>query len=153
MDAKLTAIVGRFAYEGTISEIKPLGEGLINDTYKVKTAEADKPDYVLQRVNHNVFPDVDMVMRNIDAVTTHIRKKLAAEGTPDIDRRVPSTTPSRSRLSIPKAVAPQVVPSVTSRQCLPTYQFSWARPSRTSTTWSSASSNSTMSSSATRLVV
>ena len=87
MNQELTTIVGRFAYEGTISEIKPLGEGLINDTYKVKTAEADKPDYVLQRVNHVVFPDVDMVMRNIDAVTSHIRKKLAAEGVKDIAGR------------------------------------------------------------------
>ena len=96
MNNELTTIVGRFAYEGTVSEIKPLGEGLINDTYKVKTAEADKPDYVLQRVNHNVFPDVDMVMRNIDAVTSHIRKKLAAEGTPDIDRRVLRFIPAKA---------------------------------------------------------
>ena len=95
MDSKLTTIVGRFAYEGTISEIKPLGEGLINDTYKVKTAEQDKPDYVLQRVNHVVFPDVDMVMRNIDAVTSHIRKKLEAEGTPDLDRRVLRFIPAK----------------------------------------------------------
>ena len=85
---QLTSIVGRFAYEGTISEIKPLGEGLINDTYKVKTTEQDKPDYVLQRVNHNVFPDVDMVMRNIEAVTSHIRRKLTQQGVADIDRRV-----------------------------------------------------------------
>ena len=95
MDSKLATIVGRFAYEGTVSEIKPLGEGLINDTYKVKTAEQDKPDYVLQRVNHVVFPDVDMVMRNIDAVTSHIRKKLAAQGTPDIDRRVLRFIPAK----------------------------------------------------------
>ena len=95
MDSKLTAIVGRFAYEGTVSEIKPLGEGLINDTYKVKTAEQDKPDYVLQRVNHNVFPDVDMVMRNIDAVTSHIRKKLAEQGTTDIDRKVLRFIPAK----------------------------------------------------------
>ena len=93
---QLTDIVGRFAYEGTVSEIKPLGEGLINDTYKVKTAEQDKPDYVLQRVNHVVFPDVDMVMRNIDAVTSHIRKKLAAEGVKDIDRRVLRFIPSKA---------------------------------------------------------
>ena len=95
MDPKLTAIVGRFAYEGTVSEIKPLGEGLINDTYKVKTAEQDKPDYVLQRVNHNVFPDVNMVMRNIDAVTSHIRKKLAEQGTKDIDRKVLRFIPAK----------------------------------------------------------
>ena len=95
MNTELTTIVGRFAYEGTVSEIKPLGEGLINDTYKVKTAEADKPDYVLQRVNHVVFPDVDMVMRNIDAVTSHIRKKLEAEGTKDLDRRVLRFIPAK----------------------------------------------------------
>ncbi len=92
---QLTDIVGRFAYEGTISEIKPLGEGLINDTYKVKTAEKDKPDYVLQRVNTAVFPDVDMVMRNIDAVTSHIRKKLTEQDTPDIDRRVLRFIPAK----------------------------------------------------------
>ncbi len=85
---ELKVIVDRFAITGTISEIKPLGEGLINDTYKVVTAEASEPDYVLQRVNHHVFPDVDMVMRNIEAVTSHIRKKLEAAGEDDIERKV-----------------------------------------------------------------
>ena len=84
----LKDIVAKFAIRGTVSEIKPLGEGLINDTYKVKTAEADQPDYVLQRVNDAVFPDVDMVMRNIAAVTSHIRKKLEEKGEDDIDRKV-----------------------------------------------------------------
>lgn len=85
---ELKDIVALFAIRGTVSEIKPLGEGLINDTYKVKTAESDQPDYVLQRVNDAVFPDVDMVMRNIDAVTTHIRKKLEEKGEDDIGRKV-----------------------------------------------------------------
>ena len=85
---ELRNIIEKFAIRGTVSEIKPLGEGLINDTYKVLTAEADQPDYVLQRVNHVVFPDVDMVMRNIDAVTSHIRKKLEEKGEKDIDRKV-----------------------------------------------------------------
>ena len=84
----LTNIVSQFAIKGTVKEIKPLGEGLINDTYKVLTEEADAPDYVLQRVNHNVFPDVDMVMRNIKAVTEHIRGKLEKKGEDDIDRKV-----------------------------------------------------------------
>lgn len=85
---ELNNIVEKFAVRGTISEIKPLGEGLINDTYKVLTAEPDQPDYVLQRVNDVVFPDVDMVMRNIAAVTGHIRKKLEQKGEKDIDRKV-----------------------------------------------------------------
>ena len=47
-------------------------------------------------MNHTVFPDVDMVMRNIDAVTSHIRAKLAAQGTPDIDRRVLRFIPAKA---------------------------------------------------------
>lgn len=96
MSSKLTNITERFAFEGTICEIKPLGEGLINDTYKVKTAETDKHDYVLQRINHHIFPNIEMVMHNIDAVTSHIRNSLAANETPDIDRRVLRFLPTKN---------------------------------------------------------
>ncbi len=92
---KLKNIVAQFAIRGTVSEIKPLGEGLINDTLLVKTAEEDQPNYVMQRVNTNVFPDVDMVMRNIAAVTSHIRKKLEEAGESDIDRKVLTFMPSK----------------------------------------------------------
>lgn len=88
-------IVSKFAIHGTVKEIKPLGEGLINDTYKVITNEADAPDYVLQRVNTAVFPDVDLVMRNIKAVTSHIRQKLEAKSENDIDRKVLTFMPSK----------------------------------------------------------
>ena len=81
-------IVSHFATEGTVSDIRPLGNGLINDTYKVTTGEADAPDYVLQRVNTTVFTDVDMLMDNIAAVTRHIRKILEAANVTDIDRKV-----------------------------------------------------------------
>ena len=88
-------IVSHFAIRGTVSDIKPLGAGLINDTLLVTTAEADAPNYVLQRVNTNVFPDVDLVMRNIYAVTTHIRKKLEVAGETEIDRKVLTFMPSK----------------------------------------------------------
>ena len=88
-------IVSHFAIRGTVSDIKPLGAGLINDTLLVTTAEADAPNYVLQRVNTNVFPDVDLVMRNIYAVTTHIRKKLEGAGETEIDRKVLTFMPSK----------------------------------------------------------
>ena len=93
---ELQAIVAHFDVKGTIAEIKPLGEGLINDTYKVVTQESTAPDYVLQRVNHHVFPDVDMVMRNIDAVTSHIRKKLLEAGEDDIERKVLRFIPTKA---------------------------------------------------------
>ena len=96
MNEKLLTIVDQFAIRGTVAEIKPLGEGLINDTLLVKTAEAEAPNYVLQRVNTNVFPDVDMLMNNIHAVTTHIRKKLEARGEDDIDRKVLTFVPLKA---------------------------------------------------------
>ena len=51
----LSSIVAKFNTQGTITEIKPLGAGLINDTYKVNTQEADAPDYVLQRTTIPFF--------------------------------------------------------------------------------------------------
>lgn len=83
---ELAAIVSQFQINGTVQEIKPLGNGLINDTFKVKT---DGPeDYVLQRVNNAIFQDVDLLQSNIEAVTRHIRGKLEAAGESDIDRKV-----------------------------------------------------------------
>ena len=84
----LSSIVAKFNTQGTITEIKPLGAGLINDTYKVNTQEADAPDYVLQRINHAIFQNVEMLQSNIAAVTGHIRKKLTEAGEADIDRKV-----------------------------------------------------------------
>lgn len=84
----LKKIISKFSIEGTVSDIRPFGSGLINDTYKVETSESGCPDYILQRINHHIFQDVDMLQSNIEAVTCHIRKKLEAAGEPDIDRKV-----------------------------------------------------------------
>ena len=84
----LLSIVSHFQMQGTVREIKPLGSGLINDTYKVTTAEADAPDYVLQRINHAIFQNVEMLQSNIEAVTGHIRKKLEEKGEADVERKV-----------------------------------------------------------------
>ncbi len=84
----LNEIVSNFKIEGTVSGIKPLGSGLINDTYKVTTAGTDTPDYVLQRINNAVFQDVETLQHNIETVTAHIRGKLEAAGQTDLDRKV-----------------------------------------------------------------
>ena len=64
---RLNDIAKHFAIEGEIAEIKPLGSGLINDTYKVTTKGTDTPDYVLQRINHHIFTDVDALQSNTKA--------------------------------------------------------------------------------------
>jgi len=85
---QLTRIAGKFAVEGDIVEIKPFGSGLINDSYIVRTAGGDTPDYLLQRINHNVFKDIDLLQNNIEAVTSHMRRKLEQKGEDDIERKV-----------------------------------------------------------------
>lgn len=78
-ERKLRGIAERFAIEGTVERIESLGEGFINDTLLVRTAGA-APDYILQRKNRQVFPDVPAMMENIRKVTDHIRRRVIAEG-------------------------------------------------------------------------
>ena len=66
-------IASQFAISGNVREVKPLGSGLINDTFRVYTDGAD--DYVLQRINNAIFKDVELLQHNIDCATAHIRKK------------------------------------------------------------------------------
>ncbi|MBO5984267.1 MAG: aminoglycoside phosphotransferase family protein, partial [Rikenellaceae bacterium] len=73
---KLFEIASHFALEGAVASIEALGEGFINDTFVVKT-EGSAPNYILQRKNHVVFPDVPGMMDNILAVTEHIKSKVA----------------------------------------------------------------------------
>lgn len=82
----LNDLVQKFDLNGQIDSIAPLGNGLINDTFKVTTT--DGPSYVLQRINHHIFKDVELLQDNIVSVTSHIRRKLEADGASDIDRKV-----------------------------------------------------------------
>ncbi len=92
---KLQQIVDQFDIQGQVELIKPLGNGLINTTYVVRT-EGDAPNYVLQCINHNIFTNVDGLQHNIEAVTRHIRRKLEAAGETDIDRKVLTFVPAKT---------------------------------------------------------
>ncbi len=75
-------ILSHFALDGTPVSIKPLGNGHINSTFLAKFADGSK--YNLQKINNNVFKDVDGLMNNIDSVTSFLKKKIiAAGGDPD----------------------------------------------------------------------
>ena len=91
----LIEILSHFALVGEVIEIKPLGAGLINDSYRVTTTPPEAPDYVLQRINHTIFTDVDMLQNNFYRVTTHIRHKLEERGETDIDRKVLTLIPTK----------------------------------------------------------
>ena len=56
----LVAIAQQF--NKTAIDLSALGNGLINDTYLVQTSS--KP-FVLQRINHSVFPQPAQIMANL----------------------------------------------------------------------------------------
>ncbi len=66
-------IVEQFQTEGIIKSATPFGNGYINDTFRVLTEGG--PDYLLQRINHQVFHPVKNLMDNIRKVTTHLHRK------------------------------------------------------------------------------
>lgn len=82
----LSKIAQQFDIQGNVLNVQPLGSGLINDTFKVDMEGGDA--YVLQRINNSIFQDVELLQSNIEAVTSHIRRKLLESGVPDIDRKV-----------------------------------------------------------------
>ena len=82
---KLKQVVFQFVEKNDATEVKPLGAGHINDSFKVKSGDNE---YVLQRVNHNIFKDVPELQNNIERVTTHIRAKLEEKQVSDINRKV-----------------------------------------------------------------
>lgn len=73
---------------GEVSSIVPYGTGHINETYFVKSVHADDTDYLLQRINHHIFKNVSVLIKNILTVTTHLRKKLEAVAGANPDQEV-----------------------------------------------------------------
>ena len=71
-------IVAAFEVEGKVAEYVPFGNGHINET-KLVTMD-NGVQYVLQRINKNVFKRPDLLMENYVGVTTFIRKKIEAAG-------------------------------------------------------------------------
>lgn len=84
---KKSEILRLFGIEADEARIVPIGNGHINDTFKAVDLVTDRP-YILQRINNNVFRNVDLLQRNMERVTSHIRSKLEARGEKDIDRKV-----------------------------------------------------------------
>ena len=87
-------LCNQFRIEDNITVVEPFGNGHINDTYVAKNEEG-KAKYILQRINHHIFKDVDMLSNNIRIVTSHIREKLIASGETDIERKVLNFLPAK----------------------------------------------------------
>ena len=74
-------IFEKFNIDGDIIDIDYFSNGLINTSCKITTlANGKTKEYVLQKINKNVFKNPEDVMDNISKVTTHIKKKINEKG-------------------------------------------------------------------------
>ena len=96
---KLNDAIAAFAIEGTPISCDLYGSGHINDTHLLITKKEDGAEcrYILQRINHVVFPHPDEVMENILNVTKHLAKGIAARGG-DATRETLTVVPTKDGL-------------------------------------------------------
>jgi hypothetical protein len=90
----LRGVSARFSVQGSFGASRPFGSGHIHDTFLFETREKDCPDYILQRINNNIFKDVARMMENIVRVTGHIRGQLNAIPGSDTRRQVLTVIPT-----------------------------------------------------------
>lgn len=75
----IKSLVKNFVIEGDVESTKPFGNGHINDTFLIKNSDKTCPDYLLQRINHHIFKNVEGVVINISRVSNHLDTKLKGE--------------------------------------------------------------------------
>ena len=75
--SKINEVLEAYFPDGSVKGCEPYGNGHINDTFLVVT---HKQRYILQRINHIVFPHPDEIMENILGVTEHIRNNAKRSG-------------------------------------------------------------------------
>ncbi len=74
---KIIDICSAFEGIGTVHSIERIPYGHINDTFKIS---AEGGEFILQRINTNIFTDPDGLIANILAVTSFLRSKIVASG-------------------------------------------------------------------------
>ncbi len=81
-NTNLIEIIKAFPEFGKYIGYRPITDGHINDTYVVKyeTADGECLQYLLQRINVNVFKKPVELMENVCGVTSFLREKIEKEG-------------------------------------------------------------------------
>ena len=80
--ADLQGVVEQFNIRGKLTRIEEIKRGYINCTYRVQTLSENNHihKYILQRINTNVFPDVDALMSNFQLTTECLNENLKMPG-------------------------------------------------------------------------
>ena len=88
-----------FGADGTFLNGEPFGNGHIHDTFRIETAEKDKDNYIIQRLNNRVFKNIPQLQNNIERVTFHLRQKLQSVPGANIKRECLTLVPARNGTS------------------------------------------------------
>lgn len=91
---EVESVASNFELNSKVVSIERFGSGHINDTFRLKM-EDEKTSYLLQRINHNIFPNVEGLMHNIDLVTTHLKSVLKGEVV-DVDKCTLTIIPTKA---------------------------------------------------------
>ncbi|MBK1694172.1 aminoglycoside phosphotransferase [Chromatium weissei] len=83
----MNKIAAQFAIPTPISDLAPLGNGLINQTFRLRAGEQQ---FVLQRINATVFPAPARIMANWRVLADHLAENA------DFKLRIPALIPTRS---------------------------------------------------------
>lgn len=77
----LNEVLEQFNFKGELLSCEKFGSGHINTTYLARYNDGGKEwKYVVQKVNPNVFKDIDRLMDNIFSVTSYLRKEIKKNG-------------------------------------------------------------------------
>lgn len=71
MDVNMEKILEKFFPGEEIVSVRPYGSGHINHTFAVETGRGKR--YVLQKINSDIFKDVDGLMENVVNVTAYLK--------------------------------------------------------------------------------
>jgi len=91
---KIAEVVANFKCSAVVDSARNYGSGHINDTFFLKNATATGPDYLLQRINHHIFTNVEKLTDNMRKVTEHLKGKLAQTGSGDPLKEVMTLIPA-----------------------------------------------------------
>jgi hypothetical protein len=82
----LKFIFNKFDHKSDYISHTELNSGHINDTFLVKTSGTK--NYILQRINHNIFKDVPGLVNNKILISNHIRSKYGNLSEEDLNKKV-----------------------------------------------------------------
>ncbi|WP_069659027.1 phosphotransferase enzyme family protein [Arcticibacter eurypsychrophilus] len=93
----IPALVSNFNCHVDADSLKIFGSGHINDTYFLKNLDTSDSDFLLQRINHHVFKNVEKLTDNMCLVIEHLKDKIKKTNEGDPDKEVMTLIPCRNK--------------------------------------------------------